>query len=58
LDNEIYGANGVAAPEVYAIAPQAPRPLGSPAIATANRSVVTLPLDTPSGESPKFPERG
>jgi hypothetical protein len=62
LDNEIYGANGVAAPAVYAIAPQAPRSLGSPAIAIANQPVATPPvlppLDTPSGENPKFPERG
>ncbi|GHS96551.1 hypothetical protein FACS1894139_08660 [Planctomycetales bacterium] len=57
-----YGANGLSAPAVYAVAPQPPRSLGSPAVAMAETPVNARPvlpsLDTLPGQNPQFPERG
>jgi protein involved in polysaccharide export with SLBB domain len=57
-----YGANGLAAPAVYTVAPRVPRSMGSPIIAMAETPVTPRPvlpsLDTPVGAHPQFPSRG
>ncbi|MBP5233953.1 MAG: polysaccharide biosynthesis/export family protein [Planctomycetes bacterium] len=57
-----YGANGLSAPRVYTVAPQAPRSMGSPAIAMATQPVNERPvlpaLDNMPGAQPRWPGRG